>query len=307
MVEAIPSWLRPRTPTVRLEGIDRPWWWQPNVAAFHRMVESAGFEILERTPIYFLPHGVAHPRRRPAARWPASRSPRPAASRSSASGGVSPTPPCSHTRRPDRPDAGRDTSPAAGFPCDPPDGQPSGLPDKSPAEALGLRRRAARGMLINAVFLAGLTSLGLIKGFVVAAFLSRSDYGVWGLLVVTLGTLGWLKQIGVSDRYVQQRDDDQELAFQRAFTLEILFSGRVPPARGARRRPDRRPLRPAGAARPGLRPAADGPGVHPPVAAVGLLPADGVPPPAPARGLSSRSSDSLSPSAWRSPAPATGA
>ncbi len=98
-------------------------------------------------------------------------------------------------------------------------------PDKVPDEALGLRRRAARGMLINAVFLAGLTSLGLIKGFVVAGFLSRSDYGVWGLLVVTLGTLGWLKQIGVSDRYVQQSDDDQELAFQRAFTLEILFSG----------------------------------------------------------------------------------
>ncbi|HWH09774.1 MAG TPA: oligosaccharide flippase family protein, partial [Solirubrobacteraceae bacterium] len=99
------------------------------------------------------------------------------------------------------------------------------VPDKAPVEALGLRRRAARGMLINAAFLGGLTSLGLIKGFVVAAFLSRSDYGVWGLLVVTLGTLSWLKQIGVSDRYVQQRDDDQELAFQRAFTLEILFSG----------------------------------------------------------------------------------
>jgi tRNA (mo5U34)-methyltransferase len=62
MVEAIPSWLRPRTPTVRLEGIDRPWWWQPNLAALHRMVESAGFEILRRTPIYFLPHGAAHPK-----------------------------------------------------------------------------------------------------------------------------------------------------------------------------------------------------------------------------------------------------
>jgi O-antigen/teichoic acid export membrane protein len=110
-------------------------------------------------------------------------------------------------------------------PLETPRPDPAGVPDKVPAEALGLRRRAARGMLINAVFLGGLTSLGLIKGFIVAAFLSRSDYGVWGLLVVTLGTLGWLKQIGVSDRYVQQQDEDQELAFQRAFTLEILFSG----------------------------------------------------------------------------------
>ncbi len=88
----------------------------------------------------------------------------------------------------------------------------------------GLRRRAARGTVINAGFLAALTSLGLVKGFAVAGFLSRRDYGVWGVLVVTLGTLGWLKQVGISDRYLQQDDDDQELAFQRAFTLELLIS-----------------------------------------------------------------------------------
>jgi tRNA (mo5U34)-methyltransferase len=60
-VDAIPSWLRPRTPTARLEGLGRPWWWIPNVAGLHRMVESAGFEILERTGVYFLPTGAAHP------------------------------------------------------------------------------------------------------------------------------------------------------------------------------------------------------------------------------------------------------
>jgi tRNA (mo5U34)-methyltransferase len=61
-VEAIPSWLSPRTPRVRLEGVGQPWWWMPNVAAFHQMVRSAGFEILERTPLYYLPMGPAHPR-----------------------------------------------------------------------------------------------------------------------------------------------------------------------------------------------------------------------------------------------------
>jgi O-antigen/teichoic acid export membrane protein len=88
----------------------------------------------------------------------------------------------------------------------------------------GLRHKAARGTLLNAGFLAALTSLGLIKGFAVAGFLSRRDYGVWGVLVVTLGTLGWLKQVGIGDRYIQQDDDDQELAFQRAFTLELFMS-----------------------------------------------------------------------------------
>jgi tRNA (mo5U34)-methyltransferase len=61
-VEAVPSLLRPRTASFRLDGSGRPWWWMPNVAGLHRMVRSAGFEILERTGMYFLPTGAAHPR-----------------------------------------------------------------------------------------------------------------------------------------------------------------------------------------------------------------------------------------------------
>lgn len=91
-------------------------------------------------------------------------------------------------------------------------------------DATGLRERVVRGTAVNAAFLIALTSLGLVKGFVVAAFLSRQDYGVWGILVVAIGLLGWLKQVGISDKYVQQTDPDQELAFQRAFTLELIFS-----------------------------------------------------------------------------------
>ena len=61
-IEAIPSWLRPRTPVARLEGDSQPWWWQPNRAGLHRMVEAAGWEIVEATGVYFMPLGEAHPR-----------------------------------------------------------------------------------------------------------------------------------------------------------------------------------------------------------------------------------------------------
>jgi tRNA (mo5U34)-methyltransferase len=61
-IELIPSITRPRTATARLEGLDQSWWWQPNAAGFRRMVLSAGFEILDRTGIYFLPLGTAHPK-----------------------------------------------------------------------------------------------------------------------------------------------------------------------------------------------------------------------------------------------------
>jgi O-antigen/teichoic acid export membrane protein len=87
-----------------------------------------------------------------------------------------------------------------------------------------LRAHAARGMLINGAYDVGLSALGLIRGFVLAALLSRSDYGVWGVLTVSLGVLASLKVVGISDKYVQQEESDQELAFQKAFTLEVIMT-----------------------------------------------------------------------------------
>ena len=63
-VDAVATLLRPRTPTARLEGVGRPWWWIPNRAGLHQMVRSGGFEILETTPMYILPTGPKHPRQK---------------------------------------------------------------------------------------------------------------------------------------------------------------------------------------------------------------------------------------------------
>jgi PST family polysaccharide transporter len=85
-----------------------------------------------------------------------------------------------------------------------------------------LRVAAARGTIVNAVFMVGLHSLGLVKSFAIAAFLTRGEYGVWGILIIVLGTLTWLKQVAIGDRYVQDEQPDEELAFQRAFTIDLL-------------------------------------------------------------------------------------
>jgi tRNA (mo5U34)-methyltransferase len=66
VVELVPTLLRPRLPVARLEARGRPWWWLPNRAALERLVESAGFEILARSGLYFVPLGPAHPRPGPA-------------------------------------------------------------------------------------------------------------------------------------------------------------------------------------------------------------------------------------------------
>jgi PST family polysaccharide transporter len=88
-----------------------------------------------------------------------------------------------------------------------------------------LRRRAARGTVVNAAYLVFLNFLGFFKGFAVAAFLTTQDYGVWGLLAVTLVPLFDLLRVGVDDKYIQQDEEDQEKAFHLAFTLQLMLSG----------------------------------------------------------------------------------
>jgi tRNA (mo5U34)-methyltransferase len=50
--------LSPRAPRASLDG-RRAWWWTPNAAALRRMIESAGFEIIARSPIVWLRAGKA--------------------------------------------------------------------------------------------------------------------------------------------------------------------------------------------------------------------------------------------------------
>jgi PST family polysaccharide transporter len=87
-----------------------------------------------------------------------------------------------------------------------------------------LRRHAARGTLITAAFMVGLAALGLLRRVAVAGFLTREEFGLWGLMLATLVTLVWLKQVGIGDKYIQQSEPDQEAAFQKAFTLELMAS-----------------------------------------------------------------------------------
>jgi PST family polysaccharide transporter len=88
-----------------------------------------------------------------------------------------------------------------------------------------LREHVARGAVINAAFLVGVSALSFIRGFILAAFLSRADYGVWGILSIFVGSMLLFKQVGIGDKYVQQDEEDQELAFQKAFTLEAALTG----------------------------------------------------------------------------------
>jgi O-antigen/teichoic acid export membrane protein len=97
-----------------------------------------------------------------------------------------------------------------------------------------VRRHVAHGMLITTAFQIGVVGLTALRGLVVALFISRSDYGLWGLIGFTLwAALGLKTQFGANDKYVQQSDEDQERAFQRAFTIELIFMAAVVPVAAA--------------------------------------------------------------------------
>ena len=87
-----------------------------------------------------------------------------------------------------------------------------------------IRQFAARGTIINSGFSVSMALVALARGFLLARFLTAEDYGVWGIIIGSLGSLLWLKQIGIGDKYIQQDEGDEELGFQRAFTLECLVS-----------------------------------------------------------------------------------
>ncbi len=87
-----------------------------------------------------------------------------------------------------------------------------------------LREHTARGTVINAGFLTGLSFLGLLKAFVVAAFLTPEDYGIWGILLAGIVTLSFLSELGVGDKYIQQTEVDQARAFDRVFTINLIVN-----------------------------------------------------------------------------------
>jgi O-antigen/teichoic acid export membrane protein len=87
-----------------------------------------------------------------------------------------------------------------------------------------LRRRTARGAVINGLFLAGAEGLVLVQGLVVTVLLGPQAIGLYGIVTTTAMTIVSLKQVGIDEAYVQQDEQGQEEEFQRAFTLQLVFA-----------------------------------------------------------------------------------
>ena len=88
-----------------------------------------------------------------------------------------------------------------------------------------VRAHTARGTIINAAFQISLAALSFARRFLIAAFLTASEFAVWGIVLASLFLVVFVKSVGTVDKFVQQDDSDQELAFQKAFTIDLLLGG----------------------------------------------------------------------------------
>jgi O-antigen/teichoic acid export membrane protein len=88
-----------------------------------------------------------------------------------------------------------------------------------------LRRRVVGGTVVNAVYLVSVNALTIVQGILLARLLGAGEYGLWGLLAISFGTLLALGGIGLNDKYIQQDHPDQQAAFEIAFTLQAMLVG----------------------------------------------------------------------------------
>src|SRR3954447_7438997 len=87
-----------------------------------------------------------------------------------------------------------------------------------------LRRRTARGAIVNGFFLGGAEALVLLQGLIVTVLLGPQAIGLYGIVTTTAMTIVALKRVGIDEAFVQQSEQGQEEEFQRAFTLELALS-----------------------------------------------------------------------------------
>jgi O-antigen/teichoic acid export membrane protein len=85
-----------------------------------------------------------------------------------------------------------------------------------------LRQRTVQGVLVNALFMGGAEALALAQGLIVTVLLGPRLIGLYGIVTTTAVTIAALRRIGIDEAFVQQREEDQEAEFQRAFTLELV-------------------------------------------------------------------------------------
>lgn len=87
-----------------------------------------------------------------------------------------------------------------------------------------LREHATRGVLISGLWMAAMGVVQTGRNFVLPGVVGPQEYGIWGALLAFGALLAALRTTGTNEVFVGQDEDDQELAFQRVFSIEVTVN-----------------------------------------------------------------------------------
>jgi O-antigen/teichoic acid export membrane protein len=88
-----------------------------------------------------------------------------------------------------------------------------------------LREHATRGVLISGIWMAAMGLVQTARNFVLPGVVGPEEYGIWGALLAFGALLAAFRTTGTNEVFVGQDEEDQELAFQRVFAIEVSVNG----------------------------------------------------------------------------------
>jgi len=91
-------------------------------------------------------------------------------------------------------------------------------------EVAEIKRKSVSGVVSYFFRTAFLQGIGLVAAFILSAFFSPSDFGVYGYVTQIIGLLIFFSDIGLAAALVQQKNDPENEEYRVAFTLQWLLS-----------------------------------------------------------------------------------
>lgn len=91
-------------------------------------------------------------------------------------------------------------------------------------EVVEIKKKSVSGVISYFFRTAFLQTIGLVAAFILSAFFSPSDFGVYGFVTQIIGLLIFFSDIGLAAALVQQKEDPDNHSYRVAFTLQWFLS-----------------------------------------------------------------------------------
>lgn len=93
-----------------------------------------------------------------------------------------------------------------------------------PEEIARIKQRTITGALSYFARTIFLQVIGLVSVFLLSAFFTPEDFGVYGFVIQIIGLLIFFSDIGLAAALVQKKDEPKKIEYRVAFTLQWLLS-----------------------------------------------------------------------------------